>query len=131
MFWDYSQALQEHKLLKADAEKLQACLENKRKLKERYDSLQARSAKLNRVVYRPKNPAKLLSVIHETINGNSLQDMTVKKKKLDLALTAEDSTAALKYAHRLRSQELFSQVDIGAIEQSESGTKLLLHAEIK
>ena len=130
-WFEYQAAWHEYAQLKSGTVELHACLERKRQLKEQTEKLQAQLAKINGIKYRPKNPAQLLKLLSSAPADITLQDITLKKKKLDLVLFAQDTQAVLAYAAQLRAHELCASVDPVAIEQAGDRVKALMHVVLR
>ena len=106
---------------------LHACLEKKRQFKEQIEQLQIRLAKINGIKYRPKNPATLLGLLADVFADATLQNVTLKKKELDLVLFTQDTKSVPVYAEKLRTHALCKQVDVVALEMADNRVKALLH----
>jgi hypothetical protein len=126
-YWEYIQLKHEYALLQKGSAGLDACLERKRDLKQKHEALNARLIRLNRVKHKPKNPFDVIATI-QNYQGISVQDMLLRKKKIDLAITAEDTAHLLAYAEHLK-HAFNAQVDITSIEQSGKVMKALLQIE--
>lgn len=121
----------EHAELKSGTSQLHACLERKRQLKEQAALLQAQSTKINTIKYRPKNPVGIFDMLHDLSSDIMLQEISLKKKKLDLILLAHDTKALLEYADRLRAHEMCAQIEIASIEQTDDRVKAVLHVVLR
>lgn len=129
--FEYHAIQHEYVRLKSGTAELHACLEKKRQLKDRSESLQTRLGKINNIKYRPKNPAALLKMLTAISVDITLDDITVKKKVVDLVLFAQGSKAIFDYAEQLRAQEMCARVDVRAVEQAVDRVKALLHIVLR
>lgn len=130
-YLEYADLRSEHAALKLGTADLHACLESKRELKEKAATLQAQCAKMNGIKYRPKNPADVLNMLQDVSLDVSMQEIILKKKKLDLVLVAHDAKVMLAYADRLRAHALCARVDVASIELVGNRVKALLYVDLK
>lgn len=128
---EYVDVRSEHSVLKLGTTELHACLERKRELKEKVDVLQTHCAKINGVKYRPKSPADVLNMLQSNTSGLVVQEIVLKKKKIDLVLMAQNTPDLLSFADRLRAQEVCTQVDVTSIEQVGDRVKALLRIDMR
>lgn len=127
----YSAIKREHTQLKSTTAQLHACLEQKRQLKEQAEQLHGRLTKMNRIKNRPKNPSDILATLSTLATDVVVQDITVKKKKIDLVLFARDVHILLNLVDQLRANELFATVDLAAIEQVSDRFKAVVHGMLR
>lgn len=123
--------LKEQQSLATTTATLDACLIEKRALKQKEETLKKQIAKSTHIKENPKNPEAIIQTLSSTLpQAIELSIINIKKKKLNITLIGSTTQEVLSYTDTLKKQKLFAHVSLQSIEPSEKRVKATLEIEL-